>query len=286
LSRKSLREVILLTAPQTALRVADLERSLRFYLSLPAFALVERDRATARLTGPGGVTLLLAAPSADLSPWPRVPEAGPGAWVYLHRADLPGLAVELAERGMPGHTPEEPYPGWRQLLLPDPDGYLLAFWESLPLSDEQVLALYRTGPDRLEAALKGLDDLDLERAPGKWTIRQIVHHLVDADLSTFQVIRMALALPGRQITSDLWNPDDWMTGLRCDERPVGPAVALFRAARAWVLEAAAHLEDALDRSVSWPSGYSATVRDLLRQVGGHALHHILQIEETRRRHGR
>lgn len=274
--------------PQTALRVDDLERSVRFYLGLPGFTLASSAGEVVRVVGPGGVPLLLATRTADLSAWAGVPGAGPGATLYLNQAELPLLAARLAAQGVSGEGPVEPYPGYRQLLLPDPDGYLLAFWESLPLSDEQVLELYRSGRSRLDSALAGLSeaDLDLPRAPGKWTIRQILHHLVDSDLATFQVIRMALALPGRQMTSDLWNPDEWMAGLRCDERPVGPARELYQAARAWVLEAIDHIPGALDRSVSWPSGYRAEVRDLLRQVGGHAIHHLIQIEETRRRYGR
>lgn len=190
--------------PQAALRVRDLDRSARFFGELPDFTLAWRRGDVVCAVGPGGVPLLLAGPTADLSAWPAVPVPGPGATVYLHRPDLPALAAALTARSIRGEGPVVPYAGYRHLLLPDPDGYLLAFWESLPLTDEQVLDLYRAGPDRLNAALAGLDEagLDLERAPGKWTIRQIVHHLVDSDLATFQVIRMALALPGRQITPD------------------------------------------------------------------------------------
>lgn len=171
--------------------------------------------------------------------------------------------------------------------MTDPEGYVLTFWEPLPLTDDEVLAIYREGPERLAAAVAGLTEagFDFPRAPGKWTIRQIVHHIADSDLNTFRVIQMALALPGRQIHSDLWDPDEWMAGLRCGERPVGPALAVLAAAHGWVLEAVAHLPDGLERWVSWPSGHRAEVRDLLRQVGGHLLHHAGQILETRRRHG-
>ncbi|MFZ5814684.1 MAG: DinB family protein [Bacillota bacterium] len=272
---------------QVLLRVSDLERSLRFYGDLPGFRVDWREASRARLIDPGGTPLLLASDPSVPAP-EGVPEAGTGAWVYLHRPELGALAQELTERGLPARGPVEPYPGYRHLLLEDPDGYWLVFWEPLPLTDREVLDLFRSGPERLERALSGLDEagLDLPRAPGKWTIREILHHLVDSDLATFQVIRMALALPGRTITADIWEPDDWMRGLDCGRRPVGPAVRLFHAARDWLLEAVDHLPGALDRSVAWPSGYRAQVRDLLRQVGGHAIHHIIQIEETRRRYGR
>ncbi len=272
--------------PQQALRVADLERSIRFYRDRMGFAVTESSTGKALLAGPGGATVLLATAEADLSAWEGVPLSPPGAWVYVYRPDLPEVAEELRGRGMAGlPEPEEPYPGFRQLQVADPDGYVVTFWEPLPVTDEQVLAIYRDGPARLREAVYGLTDAQLDRpwAPGKWTLRQIVHHVVDSDLSTFEVIRMALALPGRQIQTNLWSPDNWMTGLRCDQRPIAPALALLEAARAWVLQAVEYLPGALERSVTWPSGYRASVRDLLRQVGGHALHHIRQIESVRNR---
>lgn len=209
-----------------------------------------------------------------------MPVAKPTAWVYLHRPDLTGLAAELAARSLLREGWEEPYPGYRQLLLPDPDGYQLAFWEPLAVSDPVILALFRSGPARLHHALATLGTAGLDRpwAPGKWSVRQIVHHIVDSELATFQVIRMALALPGRQIQTDLWEPDEFAAGLDTAHRAIEPALALFTATRAWLLEAVRHLPDAMDRTVSWPSGYRAEVRDLLRQTGGHAIHHILQIE--------
>ena len=45
----------------------------------------------------------------------------------------------------------------------------------------ELLSLYADGPAMLEAALVGLSEsgLDRAKAPGEWTIRQIVHHVVD-----------------------------------------------------------------------------------------------------------
>lgn len=286
--------------PQVILPVSDLTRSRGFYLDQAGFSheaggAGQGDGASATdgaaqqatVMGPGGVPLLLAGPSADLKSLVAVsgaPVARPRAVVYLHRPGLDDLAAELAGRGMAPVGPEVPYPGWRQLSLPDPDGYLLIFWEAPPLSDQEILTLYRTGPERLESAVHGLSDaeLDLPWSEGKWTLREVVHHLVDAELSTFQVIRTALALPGRTVTSDTWSPEEWMAGIGASARAVGPALSLLGAQRAWVLEAVGNLPDALSRWVQWPSGYRAEVRTLLRQAGGHAIHHILQIERARR----
>lgn len=276
--------------PQAILRVENLQRSVNFYQQKLGFTLESLDSkaGTALLRGRNQVPLILALHEADVSAWPRVPESRPNAWVYMNDQNIPALAQELKERNVQPLEIVQRHPGYHHMQVTDPDGYVVTFWRSWSLPDDQVLDLYRTGPDKLEAALAGLTetDLDLPRAPGKWTIREIVHHIVDADMGTYQVLRLALGLPGYEIKSNVFNPDEWNKGIDCTHRPIGPAVALLKAARAWVMEVVEHLPDSLDRYAQWPSGYKAEVRDLLRQVGNHALHHIDQIEDTRRKYGR
>lgn len=300
--------------PQAALRVRDLGAALAFWCGALGLAPVPLPSAPAAkapspgggppeagappaagssppgvawLQAPDGATLVLAGPGGDLSPWPGVKEMVPGGWVYLQRRDLPALAAHLAGQGLAARL-EEPYPGFRRLLVPDPDGYMAVLWEALPLDDATILNLYRQGPDRLRQALAGLGPADLDRpwAPGKWTVRELVHHLVDSDLGAFFVLQAALAEPGRRLEPNVWDGDTWARGLAYRSRPVEPALALFAAARAWVLDAVAHLPGALDRYIVWPSGHRAVVREVLRHAGGHALHHILQIEAARGRAAR
>ncbi|HYG59153.1 MAG TPA: VOC family protein, partial [Symbiobacteriaceae bacterium] len=184
--------------PQAALRVTDLWVALKFYSQRLGFKAETAQESKARVTGPVGTPLLLCGPGYTA---PGVHHPAPGAWIYLFRPDLAGLSEELSARGLEAGAPVEPYPGFRHLLVEDPDGYVLVFWEPVPLTDEEILAIYRTGPERLQAALAGIDEagLALRRAPGKWTVRETVHHLVDSDLATFHTLRLALALPGRQI---------------------------------------------------------------------------------------
>lgn len=276
--------------PQAILRVRDLAAAAAYYCDKLGFtpAGPGGTAGTMLLREPGGAVLLLAGPAADLSAWGGQP-AAPGAWVYLHRADLDACAADLAARGVTAFRgPREPYPGYRHLQVTDPDGYVIEYWTTCPLDDDTVLAIYRTGPARLAAAVAGLDEagLNLERGPGKWTIRQIVHHVVDAEMGTFQVLCMALSDPGRVIQPNLWDPDARVRGLAHAQRPIGPALDLLAAVRAWILSVLAHLPDGLDREAAWPSGYRAPVRRLLQQVGGHALHHIGQIQEVRAQYGR
>lgn len=52
-----------------------------------------------------------------------------------------------------------------------------------PDDQSKILELFKQGPALLENALNGMTDSDLDYVPanGGWTIRQIVHHIVDGD---------------------------------------------------------------------------------------------------------
>ena len=52
-----------------------------------------------------------------------------------------------------------------------------------PENKNEILELFKRGPGILENALAGLSDTELDyvSSNGGWSIRQIVHHLVDGD---------------------------------------------------------------------------------------------------------
>ena len=63
-----------------------------------------------------------------------------------------------------------------------------------PKDRESILTRYKEGPSLLERTLADLQDADLDKPPsqGGWTIRQIVHHIVDGDDIWKTCIKMAL----------------------------------------------------------------------------------------------
>ncbi|MDF2719085.1 MAG: Glyoxalase/bleomycin resistance protein/dioxygenase superfamily protein, partial [Paenibacillus sp.] len=155
----------------------------------------------------------------------RVPEAAGSLDPLLRRAEAAG-AVQKDE--------VEPL-CWRTLTLRTPEGYGIAYWQEFETAEEDILALYASGPDKLEAALAGLceADLDLAIAPGKWTIRQQVLHVVDLELAAAHKLKYILAdsEPGRSYVSSRFEQDAWAEGMNYAERPIAAEVALFRLLR-------------------------------------------------------
>jgi hypothetical protein len=96
---------------------------------------------------------------------------------------------------------------------------------------QQLIQAYADGPRRLEAAVAGVseEELNFKPAPEHWSIRENVIHLVDADLVAATRLRYVLAQPGATLVS--FDQNAWATALRYSSQALAPAVALFRAAR-------------------------------------------------------
>lgn len=274
------------------LRVSDLEASTAFYRDTLGWTVewFRPEQGLARVQAPQGlIAIFTTEPHAEIQGWMDVAydEPRPGQRVYLGGDKLLELREELARRGVAGVVWQED-PGYgRTLLVPDPDGYLIGLWEELTMPDGDILAYYRQGPDLLESALAGLSesDLDLVRAPGKWSIRQTVLHLVDSDLTTLHRVKFALAEPGRVYRPNPYAPDIWVESTDYGHRPIGTEVALFRLVREHVLGLCEHLPGAMDRCVEQEDG-KPQVREMLKMVAWHVRGHLEQIHETRRVHGR
>lgn len=142
--------------------------------------------------------------------------------------------------------------GDRALLIQDPDGNTLRFTTPRKREPEEIIALYAQGPTRLQEALAGVfeEELDRKRAEGEWTIRQLVHHIVDGDDLWMHVVKAALARSGCQYRHDWYTPDN-----ACAEtldyagRAIEPALLLFHANHEHVLQMIRHFPDALSRFV-------------------------------------
>jgi len=156
---------------------------------------------------------------------------------------------------------------------------------------EAILARYTAGANELEHAVAGLAEpsLELSRAVGTWTIRQIVHHVVDGDQLSSMWILAAIAHPGCTLALDWYNQEAWAQTLYYPGRAMAPALALLRANRAVIGGLVAHFPDAWERSVltTWPDmpdGYERAVGSTLLIQACHVPWHIRQIRETRDLH--
>jgi hypothetical protein len=153
-------------------------------------------------------------------------------------------------------------------------------------TQEEILARYSEGRSRLEEVVAGLseDELNLTAKPGSWTIRQIVHHIVDGDDLWRTCIKAALG-NGRVEFSLKWYwdipQDQWADCWSYARRPIQPALAIFRLHREQIVDLLGRIPDAWEKPirVRWPHKPEEIVKvgNVIEMQAGHALGHIEDI---------
>ena len=151
--------------------------------------------------------------------------------------------------------------------------------------DLELIDTYKRAPLELSQAIAGLSDFELDktRAKGKWSIREIVHHIIDCDMNYFQINRYALADSGSKFLFNEFDSHVWNQKMNYNNRPVSLEVKLFSTMREYIAYLCNSLPNSMDRVLVHELG-KATVRDAIKHDIQHAAHHIEQILETRRIH--
>lgn len=157
---------------------------------------------------------------------------------------------------------------------PDPSEYApfyATYVDKVPAGD--VVSILADGVEETLALLATCPE-DRERyryAPGKWSIREVVGHVVDAEhLFFYRALHFARgdrsALPGV-------DSEAWAARANAGDRPLSSLWEELAAVRAATLCFFSSLDaQAWDRS-GVASGYRFTVRALAYTIAGHEIHH-------------
>ncbi|HET6890085.1 MAG TPA: DinB family protein [Pyrinomonadaceae bacterium] len=129
-----------------------------------------------------------------------------------------------------------------------------------------------------------LNNEELERtyAPGKWSVRFLLHHLADAEAVLSDRIRRTISEP-RQV---LWafDQDKWAVGLDYSQMPLDLSRRIYEATRAGIIHLAGQH---YDRSGHLEFVHSETglrtLKDEFDKVAAHNQHHLAQIEAALKR---
>ena len=158
-------------------------------------------------------------------------------------------------------------------------------------SQRESLALLTSTADRLEKAVAGLSDKELDHspAPGEWSIRRIVHHLVDGNLMWTFMFNQAIAGFGATLRVDGKFPgsEAWADVLEYHRRPIQAAVATVVSSHRFMAEAAAHFPDRWERYVTFPGAegkeaQKITAGQTVKMLGEHLAEHVGRIEDIGR----
>ncbi len=147
---------------------------------------------------------------------------------------------------------------------------------------EKLVQQYAHGYDEVAKALKGFpaDAMVQHPFPGKWSAREIVHHLADSE--TISVGRLRMLLTQEYPVIHGYDQEMYAVLLRYNTRDHAPALEAFRVARELGMQLIGLMgEDDWKRS-GWHSEsglYKAT--RWLEIYAGHAHNHAQQIARLR-----
>jgi hypothetical protein len=150
-----------------------------------------------------------------------------------------------------------------------------------PETRQRLVKKYQEGYRVVADALHGASDaeLDAHPAPGKWSAREIVHHLADSEMTS--AIRLRLLLAEDRPAIKGYDQDEFARKLHYD-RPIAASLEAFRAAR-WttgeLLDRMTEADWAREGTHTEVGRYTA--EGWLRIYADHAHNHADQIRRAR-----
>jgi uncharacterized damage-inducible protein DinB len=145
--------------------------------------------------------------------------------------------------------------------------------------DDAVGTLAAQGKE-IAALLESLDEEAIRArryAPGKWTVKEVIGHLIDDErIFAYRALCVARGearpLPG-------FEENDYVAATNFVSRPLANLIAEYRAVRAATLTLFEPLTAAEWTRRGIVNGYEASVRGLAFHMAGHELHHLRTLRE-------
>jgi hypothetical protein len=145
----------------------------------------------------------------------------------------------------------------------------------------KLIAQYKDGYRVVAEALAGAtdEDLDARPAPGKWSAREVVHHLADSEMTAAVRARLLIAIDNAQIQG--YDQDRFAQRLYYN-RPIEASVEAFKSARRTTFELLEKLTEAeWKRAGTHTEHGSYSLERWLEIYAPHAHNHAEQIRVAR-----
>ena len=151
-----------------------------------------------------------------------------------------------------------------------------------PEERNELINTYAAGYNEVMNALEGFpaDSLAAHPIPGKWSAREIVHHLGDSE--SFSAARLRKLLIEDNAVIQGYDQDEYARKLRYNERDMAPALEAFRYARETTVQLLALMtEDDWKRAGTHTESGAYSTEDWLTIYANHAHNHAAQIQRLR-----
>jgi len=148
---------------------------------------------------------------------------------------------------------------------------------AIHIGGREPLEVIAETPGRLAelAATIGPERVEQSPAPGKWSVREIISHLADAEVVFAFRLRQTLAEDHHVIQP--FDQDVWAKNYASYD--VGSALAALAAVRAWNLALIRSVKPAdLAKQVTHPERGTMTFQTIVETMAGHDRNHLRQLE--------
>ena len=162
-------------------------------------------------------------------------------------------------------------------------------------SDAILLDQYFQLPERLEAAIAGLEETDFDLSKGEdWSIREIICHIVEGEQIWQINLRTVIGLNGAQFPFDWYfalSQLEWSERWRYNSRSLNALLDLFRANTQYLIDILRNMPDEVWEHygrVTWPGAKEEThltIRDIVKIHITHLDQHAADIQVIRTLHG-
>lgn len=147
---------------------------------------------------------------------------------------------------------------------------------------KDLLERFRRGAELLAMSMTGAAgaELDYVPEPGKWSVRQIICHLSDAELVGAMRFRQVIAEENPHLQG--YDQDQWAAHLDYSRRKASHVIETFRRIRGENYELLKDLpEEAFARTGLHSERGATSLLDLLRIYTNHAENHAVQLRAAR-----
>lgn len=141
---------------------------------------------------------------------------------------------------------------------------------------------YKAGVREVLNAIEGISEgeMDFRRAPGKWSAREILHHLADSE--TTSAIRLRRLLVEDHPLIQGYDQDLFAQKLQYAKRPMQPAVQAFESARTTTAQILDFMKDEdWKRTGEHSESGAYSAETWLSIYAAHAHNHANQIRQNR-----
>lgn len=151
---------------------------------------------------------------------------------------------------------------------------------------KQLIDKIRNLPAQARDAVKGLNDeqLNTPYGEGKWTVRQVIHHLADSHMNAF--VRTKLILTEDRPTLKPYNQDDWARTREAAAYPVESSLhILVGLHERWATLLDNVPESGWSRTAMHPENGEMTLQRVLEVYSDHGEKHVRSITNLRQSKG-